>query len=148
MTTVVDREAFRDTDKTTGNRWYIYPPTGQRLVSVTTGLGNTEGKQRYLVPWSARLAAEYAVDNLAGLAAVARTQGHDAAVTLAKKQAELIRGRKRDAGGYVHELTNGMLLAGCDHEILWLLLLQHQPLHFDIILRMSPVAQRIEIAEI
>ena len=43
---------------------YIYPPTGEHLTRVTTILDATHGKQRFLVPWSARLAAECAVDNL------------------------------------------------------------------------------------
>ena len=121
--------AERTTDPATGRRHYTYPPTGEQLVSVTTVLGATEGKP-HLVPWSARLAAEYAVDNLAGLAAVARTQGHDAAVTLAKKQAELIRGRKRDAGGYVHDVVEALIIwaaspAGTGAEIALPLLPEH-----------------------
>ena len=41
-----------------------------------------------------------------------------------------------------------MLLAGGDDKIFRLFLLQHQPLHFNVIPCMAPVAQRIHVAEI
>jgi len=41
-----------------------------------------------------------------------------------------------------------MLAAGGDHEVLRLVLLQHQPLHLHVVARMAPVAQRIQIAKI
>src|SRR5580704_15917218 len=40
-----------------------------------------------------------------------------------------------------------MLFAGCDHVVLGLLLLQHEPLHLDIIAGMSPVPFGVEISE-
>ena len=89
---------------------YIYPPTGETLARVTTVLGATEGKP-YLVPWSARLAAEYAVDNLDVLTALMAHDGRFAAVQLAKQQAEIIRGIKRDAGTYVHDVVEALILA-------------------------------------
>lgn len=101
--------AKRIEDKATGNRWYIWPPTGEQLISVTTVLSETEGKP-YLVAWSARLAAEYAVDNLAALAALAEAEGRKAAVDLAKQQAERIRDIKRDAGSYVHDVVEKLIL--------------------------------------
>ena len=45
------------------------------------------------------------------------------------------------------KLAHRMLLAGGDDEILRLLLLQHEPLRSHVVARMSPVAQRIEVAE-
>jgi hypothetical protein len=99
-----------------GNRHYTYPPTGEELVSVTTVLGATDGKQHYLVPWSARLAAEYAVDNLAALAQVAKAEGHQAAVDLAKEQSERIRNIKRDAGSYVHDVVESLILWSASPE--------------------------------
>ena len=48
---------------------------------------------------------------------------------------------------YINKLTNAMLLTGCDNKILCFFLLEHKPLHFDIIFRMSPVAQGIKVAE-
>lgn len=98
-----------------GSRHYIYPPTGERLVSVTTVLSATEGKP-YLVPWSARLAAEYAVDNLGMLGRVREAEGWKAAVDLAKKQAEIVRGLKRDAGSYVHDVVEALILWAASPE--------------------------------
>jgi hypothetical protein len=101
-----------------GSRSYTYPPTGEQFPSVTTVLGATEGKP-WLVPWSARLAAEYAVDNLDLIGAVsdgraftlaAKEGGRKAAVDLAKKQAAQIRDRKRDTGGYVHDVVEALIL--------------------------------------
>lgn len=101
--------AERVTDKDTGHRYYIYPPTGERLISVTTVLSETDGKP-YLVPWSARLAAEYAVSNLDLLARTAKAEGFRAAVDLAKDQAKIIRDRKADAGTFVHDVVEALVL--------------------------------------
>ncbi len=95
--------------KTDGTRTYLYPPTGEHFPSVTTVLGATEAKP-WLPAWSAGIAAEYAVDNLAALARLKRTQGRAEAVKLAKKQSELIRDRKRDTGGYVHDVAEALVL--------------------------------------
>ena len=98
---------------------YIYPPTGEHLTRVTTVLDSTDGKQRYLVPWSARLAAECAVDNLAVLEAVlsgralavaSRESGRRAAVDLAKGRAAEVRDLKRDVGSYVHSVVEALIL--------------------------------------
>ena len=98
---------------------YIYPPTGERLTRVTTILDETNGKQRYLVPWSARLAAECAIDNLDVLEAVlsgramsvaARASGRQAAVDLAKGRATEVRDLKRDVGSHVHGMVEALIL--------------------------------------
>ena len=60
--------------KTDGSRTYIYPPTGEKFPSVTTILSGTDGK-RYLIDWSAKLAAERAVDNLERLARLKVIEG-------------------------------------------------------------------------
>lgn len=104
----VSNPVAADTKKD-GTRTYVYPPTGEAFPSVTTVLGATDAKP-YLTAWSAGLAAEYAVDNLAALARLKRTEGRDEAVKLAKKQAELIRDRKRDTGGYVHDMAEKLVL--------------------------------------
>jgi hypothetical protein len=98
---------------------YIYPPTGEHLTRVTTVLDATHGKQRYLVPWSARLAAECAVDNLDALEAVlsgramavcSRESGHQAAVDMTKGRAEDDRNLKREVGSHVHHMVEAMVL--------------------------------------
>ncbi len=45
------------------------------------------------------------------------------------------------------ELTHGVLHAGRDHEIFRRLLLQHHPLHLDVVFGMAPVTQGIHVAE-
>lgn len=105
----------RTEDPDTGYRHYTYPPTGEQLVSVTTVNSATLSKP-YLVPWSARIAAEYAVDNLVALARVKRVEGRDAAVRLAKEQAELLRIVKREAGGYVHRVVESLVLWAADPQ--------------------------------
>jgi hypothetical protein len=93
-----------------GSRTYTHPVTGELLTSVTTILGDTHGKQRYLVPWSARLAAESAVDNLDLVAATLATEGRQAAVDMLKGRAEQDRGLKADAGTYVHDVVEALIL--------------------------------------
>lgn len=95
--------------KADGSRTYLYPPTGEAFPSVTTVLGATDAKP-WLPGWSAGIAAEYAVDHLAALARLKRTEGRAEAVKLAKKQSELIRDRKRDTGGYVHDMVEALVL--------------------------------------
>jgi hypothetical protein len=110
---------------------YLYPPTGEHLTRVTTILDETTGKQRYLVPWSARLAAECAVDNLDVLEAVlsgrafavcSRETGRQGAVDLAKNQAKDVRDLKRDVGSYVHSVVEALILwqaspEGCGSDL-------------------------------
>lgn len=126
----VTLEALRETDKGTGHRHYIYPPTGERLVSVTTVLDATEGKQSFLTPWAARLAAKYAVDNLDLLAKTVQAEGWQEAVDLAAGQARMIREHKADAGKYVHDVVEALILwaaspEGAGAEIVMPLLPEH-----------------------
>jgi hypothetical protein len=97
------------TESADGSRYYSHPVTGEQLISVTTVLGATIGKP-YLAPWSAKLAAEFAVDNLAMLAVLVAAKGADEAVKLVKSQAELLRNRKRDAGTYLHDVAEALIL--------------------------------------
>ena len=46
------------------------------------------------------------------------------------------------------EFAHAVLLAGGDHEILGLFLLQHQPLRFHVLAGVAPVAPRLEVPEI
>jgi hypothetical protein len=98
---------------------YLYPLTGEHLTRVTTYLDETTGKQRFLVPWSARLAAECAVDNLDVLEAVlsgramavqSKESGRKAAADLAKGRAKEIRDLKRDVGSHVHKMVEALVL--------------------------------------
>jgi hypothetical protein len=73
--------------KDDGSRTYIYPPTGEKFPSVTTILSGTDGK-RYLIDWSAKLAAERAVDNIEHLARLKFIKGRQEAVDYAKEAAK------------------------------------------------------------
>jgi hypothetical protein len=53
-----------------------------------------------------------------------------------------LRGRR------LHKLSHAVLLAGGDHQVLGLGLLQHQPLRLHEIARMAPVALGAEVAEV
>lgn len=92
-----------------GSRFYTHPITGEQLMSVTTVLGATNSKP-FLVPWSARLAAEFAVDNLDRVTALLAEDGRQAAVDLVKDQAKQMRELKADAGTYVHDVAEALIL--------------------------------------
>lgn len=92
-----------------GSRFYTHPVTGEQLMSVTTVLGATSGKP-WLTAWAARIAAEYAVDNLSVVADLIAREGRDAAVELVKDEAKRLRQRKADAGTYVHDVQEALIL--------------------------------------
>jgi hypothetical protein len=105
---------------------YIYPPTEEELTRVTSVLDGTEGK-RFLVPWSAKLAAERAVDDIATVlellktegpapAGARRTIGQQAAVDYLKTGAEEDRGLKADVGSYVHSVVEALILWQADEH--------------------------------
>jgi hypothetical protein len=89
---------------------YIYPPTGEHLTRVTTVLDATNGKQRFLVPWSARLAAERAVDDIETILKILQTEGRQAAVDYTKTGAQEDRDLKRDVGSHVHRMVEALVL--------------------------------------
>src|SRR6476620_8906167 len=51
-------------------------------------------------------------------------------------------------GGHPDKVADAELPAGRDNKVLCDVLLQHQPLHLDIIARMTPVAQGAHVAEV
>jgi hypothetical protein len=102
--------AVKDSVRDFGDdHYYLYPPTGERVPSVTTVLSATDGKP-YLVPWSARISAENCVDNFEEIGRIIREEGRQAAIDLLKGQAKLIRERKADAGSYVHAVAEALVL--------------------------------------
>lgn len=98
-----------------GTRYYTHPATGEQLLSVTTVLGATEGKP-YLVPWSAKLSAEHAVDHLDVIQKILATEGRNAAVKLLKGRAEDLRKLKADVGTYVHDVQEALILWAASEE--------------------------------
>ena len=98
---------------------YIYPLTGERLTRVSTVLDRTDGKQRFLVPWSSRITAECAVDHLRVLEAVLARQatcvrtketGRQGAVDLTKGRAADERDLKAEVGTWVHDMVEALVL--------------------------------------
>lgn len=142
------------TDEKTGERDYPYPPTGEMLRSVTTVRDATIAKP-WLPGWAAGLAAEYAFDNMAFLAALAAetadtairaygrpaaeaaAEGRAAAIAHATREAERIRSIKRDTGGFVHDTAEALIYwqaspEGCGAELSLPLLPEHlQGAEFD-----------------
>ena len=89
---------------------YIYPPTGEHLTRVTTVLDATHGKQRFQLPWSARLGAERAVDDIETILKIVQTEGRQAAVDYTKTGAQEDRDLKRDVGSHVHHMVEALVL--------------------------------------
>ncbi len=89
---------------------YTYPPTQEHLTRVTTILDSTDGKQRFLVPWAARLAAERSVDDIETILKILQTEGRQAAVDYAKAGAAEQRDLKADVGTYVHDVVERLIL--------------------------------------
>jgi hypothetical protein len=48
----------------------------------------------------------------------------------------------------IDEIAHAVLHAGGDDEVFGLALLQHQPLHLDVIAGMAPVALGVQVAEV
>ena len=51
-------------------------------------------------------------------------------------------------GAELDELAHGVLFAGSDDVVLRLLLLEHEPLHLDVVAGVAPVAAGVEVAEV
>lgn len=101
--------APRTTDKETGDRWYEYPPTGELLDSVTTIISGTDSKP-WLRGWYGRSSMAWAVDNLQLVAKTLKAEGRDAAIELGSNAAQQIRDLKADAGTYVHDVLEALIL--------------------------------------
>ena len=101
--------AKRTTDKDTGDRFYEYPRTGELLDSVTTVISGTDSKP-WLRNWYASSSMAWAVDNLSLVAKTLKAEGRDAAIELGKGAAQQIRDTKADAGTYVHDVQEALIL--------------------------------------
>ena len=99
----------RTTDKDTSERWYPYPPTGELLDSVTTLIAGTDSKP-WLRGWYGATSMAWAVDNLEAVARTKVLKGRKAAIDLGKDAAEKLRDIKADAGTYVHDVVERLIL--------------------------------------
>lgn len=87
----------RTTDR---GRSYIWPPTGEQFISVTT-VQKAMAKEG-LVYWSARVVAEGAIAKLPQWQAIRREEGDEAAVRYLKGLPWSQRDKAADAGSAVH----------------------------------------------
>lgn len=86
---------------TSRGRYYTHPVTGQQLVSVTNVLGTCVAKQA-LVPWAAKVAAEYAMTNLPTLVARSRTEDRETLRKEISSQVTVARDKAADLGTRIH----------------------------------------------
>lgn len=81
-------------------RYYTHPTSGAQLISVTNVLSVSCAKPA-LVPWAAKVCAEWSVEHLGRLFKTARTSPDDA-VREIKEQVKVARDRAADLGSAVH----------------------------------------------
>lgn len=97
------------------SRYYPYPPTGEQLDSVTTVIAGTNSKP-WLKKWYGSSATAWCVDNLSLLARTLKDERlpedarRKAAIDLGKDEAERLRSIKADAGTYVHDVQEALIL--------------------------------------
>jgi hypothetical protein len=91
------------------SRFYPYPPTDEQLDSVTTVISGTDNKP-WVKKWYGSSATAWCVDNMTILAQTLKSDGRAAAIDLGKDEAERLRGIKRDAGTYVHDVQEALIL--------------------------------------
>lgn len=90
------------------SRWYTHPITGEQYLSVTYVTGASQSKP-WLTDWSARLAAQYAVEFLPAWLDLA-AKDPEAAVKQIKGAAAASRELAADIGTYVHDVVEALFL--------------------------------------
>jgi len=98
----------RVADDETSERYYPYPPTRERLDSVTMVISCTDFKP-WIPGWYSRSSTAWCVDHISRVRRVKRRHGRDAAILLGKDAAEQERHIKADAGTYVHDVKEALL---------------------------------------
>lgn len=96
-------------------RWYPYPPTGDLLDSVTTVIGATNSKP-WLQGWAGAVSTAWALDHMDELFQEWRRKGRKAAIALGKGEAERLRQVKSDAGTYIHDVMEALILWGTEQR--------------------------------
>ena len=97
------------------SRFYPYPPTEEPLDSVTWVITATDNKP-WIKKWYGSSATGWCVDNMTLLAQTLKKDGRQAAIDLGKDEAERLRGIKRDAGTYVHDVQEALILWAASPE--------------------------------
>ena len=92
-----------------GSRWYPYPPTDELLDSVTMVIAATNAKP-WLQSWAGGVSIGWSLDNMDLLFQTWRRYGRKAAIDLGKDAAKRLRELKADAGTYVHDVMEALIL--------------------------------------
>ena len=90
----------RHAEATAKGRYYSHPQTGEQLISVTNVLSVSCAKPA-LVPWAAKIAAEWAIEHLPSLVKMSRTDPDQATKNI-KAQVTVARDKAADLGSAVH----------------------------------------------
>lgn len=101
-------------EETRDGRFYRHP-NGDRLISMTNVGGSTDGtKKEVYMAWAAKLAAFAAVENLQEVLRILKEngpeEGPEAAVAFITEDARKRRELKRDAGSFVHQVLEMLIL--------------------------------------
>jgi len=98
------------TNTHTDERWYPYPPDPEQLFESVTWLIAATNSKPWIAKWHGRVAAQWAVDNLDLLKGTLAEQGRDAAIALAKDEADRLREVKADVGTHLHDVGEALIL--------------------------------------
>lgn len=90
----------RHAESTALGRYYTHPQTGEQLISVTNVLSVSCAKPA-LVPWAAKVAAEWAIEHLGALIKTSRIDPDQAARDI-KAQVTVARDKAADLGSAIH----------------------------------------------
>jgi hypothetical protein len=104
------------TNQHTDERWYPYPPDPAQLFESVTWLISGTNSKPWIAKWHGRVSMEWAVDNLSLLARTLAAKGRDAAVALGKDEADRRRQVKADAGTFLHDVGEALILWATEPE--------------------------------
>lgn len=90
-----------------GARHYVHPETGEKAPGVTSILSQLP--KPFLAPWAAKLAAEWAIDNLASVTDIA-SRDREAAVDMVKGASKRYTAQAAKYGVEVHDYLEAKLL--------------------------------------
>jgi hypothetical protein len=93
----------RHSEATALGRFYTRPGSGEKLISVTNALSTAMAKPA-LVPWAAKIVAEYTLDHLPQIVARSRTD-RDGVLQHLKSQVTVARDKAADLGSRIHALA-------------------------------------------
>jgi hypothetical protein len=99
----------RHAEATALGRYYTHPTTGEQLISVTNVLSVGCAKPA-LVPWAAKIAAEWAMDHLPQLVHRSRTEDRESLRKEISAQVTVARDKAADLGSRIHALAEAHVL--------------------------------------